>query len=502
MRNFLWLLLLVGAAHGQVVQITGTVLDPNNVPYQNGSGVAVLVPQNQTWIINGTNPVPSPIPIAQLDSFGKFSISLTNTSLITPSSASPQWQFSFCSSKAVINPPICFTMTPMALTSSQDISTQIQAQSAVLPSSSSGLSSLTTTSPLTGCSSPCTSTATIGISNATTSALGVIELAGDFGGSATLPDVLNLSNVTNASLANSGLVHPSVTVTAGTGLSGGGTVALGGSVTVNIANQVSAGSCTNCNATINNQGQVTAFSNGGGSSPGSAPFYPFVGLGWTTTNGSAVAYGSLTNVVNTLGTAANIFPTATDSNGGQLSGAASASTSTVIGEDTGQGANYGLWGYGNFYRWSSKFKAGNTTNVRYWMGLTNFNTGQSGCAAQSPLNTTCFAANNPGTFSIAFRYSVGTDTSWQGVTQTQSGQTLVSTGVALDTNSHLFEFTNVSGTVTFYIDGTNVGTSTTNIPSSSASSSGNTSIMFWCGDNENTATAISAVEYWMTMTLK
>ena len=219
MRNFLWLLLLVGAAHGQVVQITGTVLDPNNVPYQNGSGVAVLVPQNQTWIINGTNPVPSPIPIAQLDSFGKFSISLTNTSLITPSSASPQWQFSFCSSKAVINPPICFTMTPMALTSSQDISTQIQAQSAVLPSSSSGLSSLTTTSPLTGCSSPCTSTATIGISNATTSALGVIELAGDFGGSATLPDVLNLSNVTNASLANSGLVHPSVTVTAGTGLS-------------------------------------------------------------------------------------------------------------------------------------------------------------------------------------------------------------------------------------------------------------------------------------------
>ena len=233
MRNFLWLLLLVGAAHGQVVQITGTVLDPNNVPYQNGSGVAVLVPQNQTWIINGTNPVPSPIPIAQLDSFGKFSISLTNTSLITPSSASPQWQFSFCSSKAVINPPICFTMTPMALTSSQDISTQIQAQSAVLPSSSSGLSSLTTTSPLTGCSSPCTSTATIGISNATTSALGVIELAGDFGGSATLPDVLNLSNVTNASLANSGLVHPSVTVTAGTGLTGGGTVALGGSITLN-----------------------------------------------------------------------------------------------------------------------------------------------------------------------------------------------------------------------------------------------------------------------------
>ena len=232
-RVTIWLFLLAGLAHGQVVQITGTVLDPNNVPYQNGSGVAVLVPQNQTWIINGTNPVPSPIPIAQLDSFGKFSISLTNTSLITPSSASPQWQFSFCSSKAVINPPICFTMTPMALTSSQDISTQIQAQSAVLPSSSSGLSSLTTTSPLTGCSSPCTSTATIGISNATTSALGVIELAGDFGGSATLPDVLNLSNVTNASLANSGLVHPSVTVTAGTGLTGGGTVALGGSITLN-----------------------------------------------------------------------------------------------------------------------------------------------------------------------------------------------------------------------------------------------------------------------------
>jgi hypothetical protein len=52
--------------------------------------------------------------------------------LIQPSSANPQWQFSFCSSPS-LSTLTCFTMTPLSLTSSQDISTQIQSQSAFLP---------------------------------------------------------------------------------------------------------------------------------------------------------------------------------------------------------------------------------------------------------------------------------------------------------------------------------------------------------------------------------
>lgn len=140
MRGLVHIALLLVSSLGvsQTVTVIGVVLDPNGRPYQNGSGVVTLVPQNQQWLVNGTNPVNSPIPIATLDSFGKFSVSLTNTSLISPSSASPQWQFSFCSSVSVASPPICFTLTPMAITVSQDISTQIQAQAAVLPSSSGG----------------------------------------------------------------------------------------------------------------------------------------------------------------------------------------------------------------------------------------------------------------------------------------------------------------------------------------------------------------------------
>lgn len=128
-----------GMAWGQTVQISGTVLDPNGLAYQNGSGKAQLVPTNQNFLINGTNPVQSPVVINALDSFGKFSISLPNTSLIQPQSASPQWVFSFCSQTYASQPlPVCFTMTPLALTFSQDISTSIQAQSALLPGSGGG----------------------------------------------------------------------------------------------------------------------------------------------------------------------------------------------------------------------------------------------------------------------------------------------------------------------------------------------------------------------------
>src|SRR5271157_281865 len=117
---------------GQTVTITGTVSN-GACAYANGSGHVVLVPQNQQWLVNNTNPVNSPVAINGLDSFGKFSIQLTNTSLIQPASASPQWQFSFCSQGYNNQLPACFTMNAMSLTSSQDISTQIQAQSAPVP---------------------------------------------------------------------------------------------------------------------------------------------------------------------------------------------------------------------------------------------------------------------------------------------------------------------------------------------------------------------------------
>lgn len=127
------------SAYGQQITVTGTVHDSNGAIYVGGSGSAVLVPQNVMWTVNTFNPVPSPVPIAQLDSFGRFSITLTNTAVIDQQSLNPQWQFSFCSAQYT-NPTAkyCFTMTPLALTSSQDITATITPQAAILPTQGGG----------------------------------------------------------------------------------------------------------------------------------------------------------------------------------------------------------------------------------------------------------------------------------------------------------------------------------------------------------------------------
>lgn len=156
---------------GQSVQITGKVLDPAGNVYRNGSGKAVLVPQNQNYLF-GTNPVQSPVIISGLDSFGGFSVSLTNTSIISPSFG--QWQFSFCSQSIGGQLPVCFSMTPMALTVSQDISVQIKAQSVLLPTagSSGTITAVLATPPLTSTGGV---TPTISISQASPTSPGYVS---------------------------------------------------------------------------------------------------------------------------------------------------------------------------------------------------------------------------------------------------------------------------------------------------------------------------------------
>jgi hypothetical protein len=231
-----------------------------------------------------------------------------------------------------------------------------------------------------------------------------------------------------------------------------------------------------------------------------------ISLGWYNdqAQGVPICYGAIgCSHPVAEGSFANVYANGTNSPGATYSAAATASTSDVIGMDVGAGANFGDWGFGNFYRLAFSWAAGNTTNVRYWLGMTAFNTGGAGCSTAPPRSTTCYATNTPNTSALVFRYSAGTDTHWQAVSINAGTATVTSTGVAVDTNPHLFEIAAaIGGGYNYYIDGVLTATITTNLPSVTAQSSLTETIIFWTGDNENTATAIAGTSYWMSMSEK
>jgi len=210
-------------------------------------------------------------------------------------------------------------------------------------------------------------------------------------------------------------------------------------------------------------------------------------------------YGAIGNSTGlSSGSQSTVLATATDNPGRTYSGAATGSTSTVIGEQIGQGGNFGLWGFGATYRWAHRFKIGNTTNARYWTGLTTFDTGGLGGEGVSTQGTTSTATNTPNRHTLGFRYSNGTDTNWQCVGTTGTALTAVDTGTAPDTTApHTFEFTFTGAALNCFIDGVLVATVTTNLPAATQGRG----VLFWTGDNENTATAIAGTNYWMTLEL-
>ena len=207
------------------------------------------------------------------------------------------------------------------------------------------------------------------------------------------------------------------------------------------------------------------------------------------------------------GSQADLAPTATSQYGKVISASATASVNTVIGFHFGENGNTSLLGMLAFYRWSCKFAAGVTTNVRYWMGLGAVANSGPGNNPAAINGTTAYASDAPNKTTLGFRFSAGTDTHWQAVACLASGgggtQTVVDTGVAPDTNPHIFGMTtNAAGTsVIFLIDGVVVATISTNLPNPAVTNN-SWGDLFFTGDNKNTNNAISATFYWQQISLK
>lgn len=193
-----------------------------------------------------------------------------------------------------------------------------------------------------------------------------------------------------------------------------------------------------------------------------------------------------------LGTAANVAPTATVAGHRSYTSAASGSVNISAGAEVNAGAGAGnsAYAFGSTAWYAGSIRLNNTANARYWIGMADV--GTSDMTGPSAV----FASDTPNRNYCMFRYSSTTDTTLKAVCATSNAaQTVVDTGIAPDTTlPQLFQINNRTSAVDFYINGTLVATVSSNIPA------GATRIVpFWCSDNKNTATAVGAGFFYMTL---
>ena len=115
---------------------------------------------------------------------------------------------------------------------------------------------------------------------------------------------------------------------------------------------------------------------------------------------------------------------------------------------------------------------GQTSSGRFWVGLgdaRNLATGLIGTNQTPETDARSELCTDAPSYSfVGFRYSKGAgDTHWQCVCNNGGTQTTTSSGVAADTNPHVFSYTNAGSSIVFAIDGTSVATISTNLPSTS-----------------------------------
>lgn len=151
MRKLLYCIciaLLLGLpAAAQFTVVTGTVTDPNGLPYALGTITVQLVLAGTTPTLNGGSFSMS--GSAGLDKTGSFTMRLADSLVMVPNS---NWSFTVCSGQGTIPPAggsgsVCFTAAPITITGgAQSITSQLTAAALAL----SNQASKVTLSQITG----------------------------------------------------------------------------------------------------------------------------------------------------------------------------------------------------------------------------------------------------------------------------------------------------------------------------------------------------------------
>lgn len=175
------------------------------------------------------------------------------------------------------------------------------------------------------------------------------------------------------------------------------------------------------------------------------------------------SYGSSASTTN-VGTITKLYPTSTEGMGIKCTTAATATSyagnylqaTTVNGGHYNQGSS--------LRRLSWRASHNNNTSCRYWMGLHN-GTVSTGTVGGGGAGQDTWTYANAGV--VMWRFStVAGDANWKAYVGTAAGQTIVDTGVTIDTSgvSHLFELAWDGTAWNFFYDGVVKATISTNVP--------------------------------------
>lgn len=133
------------AAAAQFTTVSGTVTDPNGLPYANGT-ISATLNASASPTLGGFSYQPPTQPTG-LNGAGAFVMNLADNTQLLPGGST--WTFQVCSAQATVPPafgsgPICFTSAPITISgTSQSITSQLSA--AALPLTTSFVANVSST---------------------------------------------------------------------------------------------------------------------------------------------------------------------------------------------------------------------------------------------------------------------------------------------------------------------------------------------------------------------